>query len=213
MMSTKNNILKRLRSGQKPFANIQPITEHNIIAPMDDVDLLERFVQQAEALSTQVHQLDNEQSAIDTLMTIIGDDKTVLAWEFNHIPLANLRDHLQKYDIEVADSRDASVRVGITGAEVALAATGSLVISAKEGKPRTVSLLPHVHVAIITREQILPHFDAWIEQQARSVDDFRKIGNHVVITGASRTADIGMVLVLGAHGPAELHIIILEMSL
>ncbi|MCA9912337.1 MAG: LUD domain-containing protein, partial [Anaerolineae bacterium] len=56
---------------------------------------------------------------------------------------------------------------------------------------------------------ILPHFEAWIAQQGADAENFRQSGNHVVITGASRTADIGMELVLGAHGPADLHIIIL----
>lgn len=208
-MSAKDNILQRLRKGQQPFTDVPLVTERNVIVPMDDVNLLERFVEQATVLSAYVHQVDDEQSAIDAVLNIIGDDTTVLAWDFEHIPLAKLSDTLSENNISIADSRDGSIRVGITGAETALSATGSLVISAKEGKPRSVSLLPHVHIAIIKQSQIFPHFDAWIELQSQDIKAFRDIGNHVVITGASRTADIGMELVLGAHGPAELHIIIL----
>lgn len=207
-MSAKQNILKRLRAGQTPFTDVQPITERNVIVPMDDVDLLERFVQQAEALSAHVHQCDTDQDAVDMILRVIGDDKSVLAWDFEHIPLNSLADSLHGNGIHVADPRDGSVRVGITGAEAALAATGSLVISAKEGKLRSVSLLPYIHIVLITKSQILPHFDAWIEQQSQKQNNFRDVGNHVVITGASRTADIGMELVLGAHGPAELYIVI-----
>jgi L-lactate dehydrogenase complex protein LldG len=69
-------------------------------------------------------------------------------------------------------------------------------------------LLPHVHVAIIRAEQILPHLEAWLNQQSQDLSEFRKVGNHIIITGASRTADIAMELVLGAHGPAHLHVII-----
>lgn len=207
-MSAKANILKRLRAGQTPFKDIEPVSERNVIVPMDEVDLLERFVNQAEALSAHVHQPTDDALAVDTILQIIGTDNIVLAWDFDHIPLVGLSDHLKANNITIAHPRDGATRVGITGAEAALAATGSLVISAKEGKPRSVSLLPHVHIAVIRTSQLLPHFDAWIAQQSQDEQAFRAVGNHVVITGASRTADIGMELVLGAHGPAELHIIV-----
>ncbi|MEL6525380.1 MAG: LUD domain-containing protein, partial [Chloroflexota bacterium] len=172
-MSAKANILKRLRAGQTPIKYDQLESERNVIAPMDDVDLLERFVQQAKALSAHVHQVTDETTAIDTILQIIGTDNTVLAWDFEHIPLAGLANSLKAKNITIADPRDGSVRVGITGAEAALAATGSLVISAKEGRPRSVSLLPHVHIAVIRAEQILPHFDTWIEQQSQNQSSFR----------------------------------------
>lgn len=208
-MSARDNILKRLRTGNAPFTDVDPVTERHVVVPMDGVDLLESFVEQATALSAHLHHADDEQSALDYVQQVIGGDKTILAWDFAHIPLPMLADHLAQSSISVADPRDGTVRVGITGVEAALAATGSLVISAKDGKPRSVSLLPYVHIAVLRKDQILPHFDAWIDQQSQDTGAFRAIGNHVMITGASRTADIGMELVLGAHGPAELHIVIL----
>lgn len=204
-MSTRDNILKRLRASQTPFTDVEPVAERREIAPVDD-DLVERFAKKAEALSAHVHRPDTAVASIDAIMALLGADDTVLAWDFAHIPLPTLQSSLKAKGIRVADPRDDSVRVGITGVDAALAATGSLVVSARPGRPRSVSLLPYVHIAVLTKDQIMPHFDAWIASQ--SAQDFRQVGNHIVITGASRTADIGMELVLGAHGPAELHIII-----
>jgi L-lactate dehydrogenase complex protein LldG len=209
-MSARDNILKRLRSAHTPFEDVEPNSERREIVPMDRVDLVQRFVQKAEALSAHVHQPDTEAAAVETILSLLGDDRTLLAWDFDHIPLPALQSSLAAKDITVADSRDSRVRVGITGVDVALAATGSLVVSARPGRPRSVSLLPYVHIAVLTANQIMPHFDTWIATQ--SAQDFRTIGNHIVITGASRTADIGMELVLGAHGPAELHIVVLSKS-
>lgn len=208
-MSAKINILGRLRKGQVPLTEVKIPKKHYVIAPMDEVDLLTHFIQQAESLSATVYQAENEQDALDSLHQIIAEDTAILAWDFDQIPLKNLEKSLNENNITLADSCDATIRVGITGVEVALAATGSIVISAGEGKARSVSLLPYVHVAIIREKQIVPHLDAWIEVQSQDKKAFREIGNHIVITGASRTADIGMELVLGAHGPAELHILIL----
>jgi L-lactate utilization protein LutC len=42
------------------------------------------------------------------------------------------------------------------------------------------------------------------------MDAWRNVENHVIITGASRTADIAMELVNGAHGPAELHLVVVD---
>ncbi len=209
-MSARDNILQRLQAATMPFSDVEPISERREIVPMDGVDLLERFVQKAEALSATVHQLTTEAEAIDIIVSIIGDDKTVLAWDYEHIPLPSLQATLEAKNITVADPRDSQVRVGITGVDAALAATGSLVVSARPGRPRSVSLLPYVHIALLTAEQIMLHLDAWIMAQSAQAQDFRAVGNHIVITGASRTADIGMELVLGAHGPAELHILVLR---
>lgn len=208
-MSAKDNILKRLRAGKQPFTDVAAIDERTLVVPMEGVPLLETFIAKAEALSAHVMQAVSKQDALDYILEIIGADQQVLAWDEDQLPLDALHQALADNNISVADSRDGSVRVGITGVEAALAATGSLIISAKEGRPRSVSLLPYVHIAIVEQEQLLPHFEAWIAQQSADTASFRQSGNHVVITGASRTADIGMELVLGAHGPADLHIIIL----
>jgi L-lactate dehydrogenase complex protein LldG len=210
IMSAKDNILLRLRKAYTPFTKVEPLTECKVMVPMDGADLLECFVQQAKALSAHVYQAQNEQDVLDYIMTIIADDEKILAWDFEHIPLDTLENMLTVQNKSVADTKDASVRVGITGVDVALAATGSIVISAREGRPRTVSLLPYTHIAVMREDQIMPHLDAWLAQQSQNTQEFRQVGNHVIITGASRTADIGMELVLGAHGSAELQVIILR---
>lgn len=208
-MSAKDNILKRLHKASEPFTTVQAISERTVMSPVQDADLLELFIEQTKALSANVFQANTTQEAIDYILKTIAEEKTILAWDFEYIPLDGLEKSLKTKDITVADARDGNVRVGITGVDTALAATGSLIISAREGRARTVSLLPYIHIAVVRKEQILPHLDAWLEQQSQNTQEFRQTGNHVVITGASRTADIGMELVLGAHGPADLHIIIL----
>ncbi|MBK9123782.1 MAG: lactate utilization protein [Chloroflexi bacterium] len=106
--------------------------------------------------------------------------------------------------------RDPSARVGLTGVEAALAGTGSLVVSSGPGKPRFASLLPPVHIAVVRADQILPDVEAWFEQvSASGLTHFRESANVVFITGGSRTADIAQELILGAHGPVEVHVVLI----
>jgi L-lactate dehydrogenase complex protein LldG len=134
----------------------------------------------------------------------------VLRWDEAHIPVKGLTEALQQHGIAQADDHDASVHIGITGADSAIASTCSLVLQCGDGKPRTVSLLPYVHVAVVRAEQLLPNMEAWYKQQADSdLNAFRESSMTNIVSGASRTADIGMELVQGAHGPAELHCIVI----
>jgi L-lactate dehydrogenase complex protein LldG len=99
----------------------------------------------------------------------------------------------------------AEAGVGITAVDYALADSGTLCLLAGKGQPRTASLLPPVHVAILRPEQIL-----------RGLDDLFALlpaGDHLssavtLITGPSRTADIELTLVVGVHGPQQLHVIL-----
>ena len=171
------------------------------------------FVRQAEALDCQVHQVESDKDAIEVVLSIVGVDQLVLSWAFEHIPLQGLQENLSARRVQVGDARDPSVRVGITGADAALAATGSLVLQSGRGKPRLPSLLPPVHLAVVRSTQIVPDFESWVADQRRAgIPAFRKNASVMVVSGPSRTADIAMEPILGMHGPGEVHIMVVDGS-
>lgn len=103
--------------------------------------------------------------------------------------------------------------MGITGANVAIADTGTLVIVSNEGNGRLVSTLPPIHVALLGVEKIVPALDdamAILKLLPRS-GTAQKLTSYVsFVTGPSRTADIELVTAVGVHGPSELHIVLLD---
>lgn len=180
-----------------------PLADHSAEA------LVGRFVEQAQRLGDSVHDAASGAQAIEILLGLLNHDRSVLSWSFEHIPLAGLEKALQSRGIAVADTRDPLVRVGITGADAALAATGSLVLATGQGRHRVTSLLPPVHIAVVRREQIVADFETWIAmQRQQGVDALQRTSSTMLISGPSRTADIAMQLIMGMHGPAELHIVL-----
>ena len=89
--------------------------------------------------------------------------------------------------------------VGVTTADLAIAETGSILISTGPGKPRLASLTPTVHVALVPRDRIVASLtEAFSQLSDRST---------AMITGPSRTADIEGILVRGVHGPGDVVVI------
>lgn len=114
---------------------------------------------------------------------------------------------------EALRERVAGADVGLTGVDVAVAETGSLVLLSGQGRPRSTSLLPPVHVAVLDAEALveslaqLGAYLAWWE----SADGPAWRGGAVnVITGPSRTADIELTLTRGVHGPREVHAVFVQ---
>ena len=152
-----------------------------------------------------------EGAALETLLELLGDDKSLISWDVEQIPLPGLKEALDQEGIDLADEKDANVRVGLSGVEAGLAATGSLVVASGAGKYRTASLLPPVHIAVVTRDQVMADLESWLASfDDTAKQELRNASNIVVISGPSRTADIAMQLILGMHGPGELHIILLD---
>ena len=159
-----------------------------------------RFVQEAENLSCKIHSPNGKKDTAWILSEIISTDQRVSAWDWDQIPFPRLEHFLSDKGIELAPPDDPEVRVGITGVNAAMAATGSIVLDRRKGRHNSPSLLPPVHIAIITLDQILPNLEAWVAQQRLdNLVEFQKTGNTMVISGPSRTADIGMELILGMH--------------
>ena len=100
--------------------------------------------------------------------------------------------------------------VGVTGVDYAVAETGSAVIVARPGVARLASLLPPVHVAVVTSGQVLPGLDELFVLRRRDMlrDPGRDYVN--VISGPSRSADIEYTLVTGVHGPGEVHLVLVQ---
>jgi iron-sulfur cluster protein len=102
---------------------------------------------------------------------------------------------------------------GISGANFAVAESGTLVIVSNEGNARLVTTLPPLHIALISAEK----FVATLEQATTLLralitgSSGLKMTSYVsYITGPSKTTDIEKELVFGVHGPKEVHIVILD---
>jgi L-lactate dehydrogenase complex protein LldG len=102
-----------------------------------------------------------------------------------------------------ASDRDA---VGVTGVFAALAETGTLMLVSGPDTPATVSLLPETHVAVVPAGRIVKRMEeGWALARAELGVLPRAVN---FVSGPSRTADIDQTLVLGAHGPYRLHMVI-----
>ena len=103
--------------------------------------------------------------------------------------------------------------MGISGANVAIAETGSIVIVSNEGNARLVTTLPPVHVAILGIEKVVATLDdatSMLRVLSKSGTGQRMTSYVSYITGPSRTADIELSLTIGVHGPKEVHIVLLD---
>jgi L-lactate dehydrogenase complex protein LldG len=190
-----------LRSGYVPMVPL--------VGEEKEGDIL-RFVDEARRLGCEIHRVEDGFQGMEVVLELIGRDRKIASWDLEKIPIKGLRKKLQDKSVLFAKPRDGNTRVGVSSVDAAIASTGSLVIKSGVGKSRAVSLLPEVHIAIVQRSQIYLTFEDWIAEVRRTgIEIFRKSSNVVVISGPSRTADIAMELVMGMHGPKELHIILL----
>lgn len=103
--------------------------------------------------------------------------------------------------------------IGLSGANLAIAESGTLVILSNEGNARLVTTLPPVHVAIVTVEKIVATMEQaiiLIRALVASASGKRLTSYVSFITGPSSTTDIEKEPVIGVHGPEELHIILVD---
>ena len=95
--------------------------------------------------------------------------------------------------------------LGVTGAQWAIAETGTLVLESESERHRLTSLVPPVHVCVLEAVNIRQTLGEILEilqpRLSRAI---------TFVTGASRTSDIELTLAIGVHGPGELHVILID---
>lgn len=194
----------------------------------DRAELIRSFAAELTALSGVFHRCLRAEVATVVLDVLAQVGATrLLAWPDENLPIAGLLDALQRKGVTLLGGDvplDGSARTdqlalletaqaGLTGAEAALADIGGIVVRSGAGRARLASLLPPVHIALITPDELCPSLYDWMETlraRGRLQETFAGVSNLTVIAGPSRTADIEKMLVLGVHGPKALHVILVE---
>jgi L-lactate dehydrogenase complex protein LldG len=113
------------------------------------------------------------------------------------------------YDSKVEDLKKTlfEVDAGITTTCGAIAETGAIVLWTDAQEPRTLSLVPPVHIAVLEADRIYNSFCEIIQVQNWTAG---MPTNALLISGPSKTADIEMTLAFGVHGPKELIVLIVQ---
>ncbi len=180
--------------------------------PVDPEGRLALFREKSIQLKTDFHLIKNIGDA-GPILAAIRDANRWTSVAVHHHPLIDpLIESLGLETVYVEQNPDRAVlercSAGITGCDALIAQTGSILVTSRSAGGRALSVLPPHHILIATLDQLLPDlpsaFDLLHSKYADGYPSF--VG---FITGPSRTGDIERIIVLGAHGPRALTVILL----
>lgn len=103
-----------------------------------------------------------------------------------------------------AETDAVGIGLGLAG----VAETGTLVVASGPDSPATLNFVPETHIVLLPADRIVGPFEAvWRRLREMAPTPPRTIN---LISGPSRTADIEQTMILGAHGPKRLHVIVID---
>lgn len=203
-----NPVLDNIRRSLGRTAQ-SPLKPRPAIYASRDADVVdsevERFLAEVRKLSggTQTLSSSDLDSALATLVAEQNIRKATV-WESLRLKQFGIAEILNGLGVELISPNSskhemAQCDLGITEADYLLPETGTLVLKSSFEKPRAVSLLPRIHLAIVRSEMMRADMHQ-VFAEAKE--------NHylVFITGPSRTADIELTVTLGVHGPKSLFV-------
>jgi L-lactate utilization protein LutC len=139
--------------------------------------------------------------------------RLLVRWDVEELDALGVDGPLREAGVEVVPWQDrpdlrevvARADIGLSTAEWAIAETGSLVLTGGPGKGRSVTLLPPTYVAVLPVDRVLRTVTEAIERYATGGELPANLCFH---TGPSRSGDIEMSLVVGMHGPGDVHVVL-----
>ena len=181
---------------------------------------VERFGQALEAVAGHCMVVHSEAAAADTLRRIILE-RSARRIAVSDSPLARrvvtIAEALAAANTggETELFEDAGAvelfdcDLGVTGAQWAVAETGTLVLESDAERHRLASLVPTAHVAFVEARRVRQTLGEVLREiDAKGPEGLSRA--MTFITGPSRTSDIELTLAIGVHGPAELYVVIIE---
>lgn len=212
-----DSIRHRTRSGQyrptvAPDSPWTRTAERRESPPIEDPPA--RFLEELEALGGHGRRVGNMEEARRYVLDLAREReaKLLVRWDVEALERLEVDEPLREAGTEVFPWRDvgdfrevvARAEIGLSTASWAIAETGSLVLESGPGKGRSVTLLPPTYVAILPVDRMLRTVPEAIGKYAGG----NLPANVCFHTGPSRSGDIEMSLVVGMHGPGDVHVIL-----
>lgn len=175
-------------------------------APELGDDLAAAFVAQAQSLQTTVARVPavaDVSAAVAAYLQEHDLPRRGVAWD----TLRDLAWSKAGLTLEFRPPRDED-KLGITGCFCAVAETGSLLLTSSPSTPASTHLLPETHVAIVPAARIVATLEDAYALLRQELGELPRAVN--TVSGPSRTADIEQTLVLGAHGPYRVHVVLVD---
>jgi L-lactate dehydrogenase complex protein LldG len=175
------------------------------LAPGARVDLFREMVAAAAGTSEQVADADAVPRAVAALLrghhlplTLRrGGDPRLTALPWRQEPALT---------VTVGPS-DGGDPVALSHAFAAVAESGTLILLSGPDNPTTLNFLPDTHIVVLRAADIAADYET-VWQRLRDTGGAGLPRTVNLVTGPSRSADIGQTLILGAHGPRRLHVIV-----
>ena len=204
--AAREEILRRVRAGLNTGVTPIDLAPVPSSRPAAFANHKARFLAFAEASSASIAEVAEQSEVPNAVVRYLdaqGLTRTAAVWETLRSLPWNAAGVAAEFRAATGD--DA---VGITGIFCAIAETGTLVVHSGPDTAATTSLLPETHIAVVPVSRIVPGMEEalallMLERGAlpRSVN---------LISGPSRTGDIEQTIVLGAHGPSRVHLILVD---
>ncbi|RYY34030.1 MAG: hypothetical protein EOP46_14750 [Sphingobacteriaceae bacterium] len=204
----KEKLLKKIRKAllekrANPYPNLEEQPLYTRVEEIPEVLFAEQFT----AAAGQFVFCEDDIQFIDNLLTLAEERKwnKIYCWE------PALQQILQQYDYPYfeTDKDFDQAQVGFTLCEALIARNGSIMLSNANMAGRRLSIYPPVHIVLAYTSQIVMDMkDGFMLLKQKHGQNIPSMISFV--TGPSRTADIEKMLVLGAHGPKELFVFLLD---
>jgi len=191
---------------QAELDQVRQYLDQHAPGPRPDLgaDLVARFRQQAERTSQtldRVASLDEVPAAVARYLAGLGLPQQAIAWR----TLDSLPWQQAGLAVEFRKPVNEDL-VGVTGCFCAVAETGTLMLLSGPDTFSSAALLPETHVAIVPESRIVGSIEDAFALAKQERGELPRATNF--ISGPSRTGDIEQTIVLGAHGPYRVHLIL-----
>ncbi|GBD37980.1 Lactate utilization protein C [bacterium HR37] len=217
--SFKHSILAKIRAGLGKKTEISENSKTELVYKdythqnrLESEDLVSIFTEEALKVSAKVKTIGDKKEIPKSIEEVFRENgyKRFAIWNSQTLKSLRVKELLSEKGFRaVSNNKEELIEadVGITEVDFAIADTGTLVLLTDSTKPRSVSLIPHSHIAVVESKKIVANI---FELFTFLPDLFSssKPSCLTFITGPSRTADIELTLTIGAHGPKNLFVLI-----
>ncbi len=202
-MESRANILEKLRRKNYSKQTFKEPVNTDVFVKTD-THLIDTFKQEIEKIDGEVSVVENKKEAFNEIISYIKKNniKSVYSKDFD------LNRFLSDNAIKNTDNYNKDIELSITKSEGLIARTGTVLVSSKNAG-RIINYYPEHFIVIAKENQIYFNIDeALLNFQNKYENQLPSMIS--LITGPSRTADIEKTLIIGAHGPKKVKVIILK---